>query len=394
MINLIGLRSSSLRKILLSSVLLLSIGAEASAQIEITPSRSRFGAITATSIVTPAIYGSTSLIVGVNGSTGTWVFGTDGSLSPAASNSYDLGLTGTTVRSGYFGTKVVVPTIYGTTDLTIGVSGATGTWNFATSGNFRATPDNSFDIGDNATTFRPRTLYLGTSLIQGGTLNLTTTSTDGIVAQNTTAATGGATVQISPRIRMRGTAWDTGASQTVDFFMETLPTSAASPTGTLKFGYSLNGAAASYPLTLTSAGALTATLVAAGSSFISPLYRSNVAKVLLQGTGTGPTQVAMTQTTVPTCTSNCGTSPSIAGSDTAMIVTMGSSGVPASGWVVTFNGTWAAAPSCSVTPALAGMAVGKIPIAVVVSTTTITVTTNGVAPATNDKYAIQCFGIS
>ena len=43
---------------------------------------------------------------------------------------------------------------------------------------------------------------------------LGTTSTDGLIAVNTTAATGGATVQISPRTRLRGTAWDTAASQT------------------------------------------------------------------------------------------------------------------------------------------------------------------------------------
>jgi hypothetical protein len=84
---------------------------------------------------------------------------------------------------------------------------------------------------------------------------LGTTSTDGGILENITAATGAATVQISPRLRLRGTAWDTAASETVDFFMENLPATAATPTGTLKFGYSLNGAAASYPFTVSSAGA-------------------------------------------------------------------------------------------------------------------------------------------
>jgi hypothetical protein len=77
----------------------------------------------------------------------------------------------------------------------------------------------------------------------------------------------------------------------------------------------------------------------------------------------------------------------IVGTDSAWIVTMGSSGVPASGWVVTFNGTWPAAPACVVQSALSTMVVGKMPIAVQTSTTTITVTTNGTAPATSDKYA-------
>lgn len=110
--------------------------------------------------------------------------------------------------------------------------------------------------------------------------------------------------------------------------------------------------------------------------------------------GGNATQAIVKQATPPTCSSNCGTSPSVSGSDTAMIVTMGSSGSPASGWVVTFNGTWSSAPSCIAQSALAGMAVGKMPIVVETTTTTITVTTNGTAPSTSDKYAIHCFGVS
>lgn len=112
-------------------------------------------------------------------------------------------------------------------------------------------------------------------------------------------------------------------------------------------------------------------------------------------TGTGaPMQLSTVQTTAPTCTTNCGTSPSVAGTDTAMRVTMGASGVPASAWVVTFNGTWGAAPVCNVQSALATMVVGKMAIAVVTTTTTITVTTNGTAPATSDQYQIICMGVA
>lgn len=93
--------------------------------------------------------------------------------------------------------------------------------------------------------------------------NLITTSTDGLLVQNTTAATGAVTVQISPRIRLLGNAWDTAASQSVAFFTEVLPVTAATPTGIWKLGYSLNSAAASYPLTVTSAGAMVLT----GGSF-------------------------------------------------------------------------------------------------------------------------------
>jgi hypothetical protein len=99
------------------------------------------------------------------------------------------------------------------------------------------------------------------------------------------------------------------------------------------------------------------------------------------------------QPTPPTCTSNCGTSPAIVGSDSVMRVTMGSGGSPASGWVVTFNGTWAAAPACTGSSALSSMVVGKMPIALQTSTTTVTVTTNGTAPGNNDVYSIICMGV-
>lgn len=86
---------------------------------------------------------------------------------------------------------------------------------------------------------------------------LAVTPTDGGVLINTTAATGGATVQMAPRIRFRGNAWDTSASETVDFTIENLPATAATPTGTFRVGYSLNGGAYTYPFSMTSAGAVT-----------------------------------------------------------------------------------------------------------------------------------------
>lgn len=97
-------------------------------------------------------------------------------------------------------------------------------------------------------------------------------------------------------------------------------------------------------------------------------------------------KVAFQTAGTPTCSTNCGTSPSVSGSDSSMTVTMGASGSPASGWVVTFAGTWTAAPQCHVTMALAGMVVGKMPLTCVTTTTTATVVTNGTAPANGDKY--------
>ncbi len=117
-------------------------------------------------------------------------------------------------------------------------------------------------------------------------------------------------------------------------------------------------------------------------------------KILLQSTSTTATQMATTQTTPPTCSSNCGTSlPTQVGTDTDMIITMGSGGAPTSGFVVSFNSTWAAAPSCVGVMAKTGMAVGKLPMVIVTGTASFTVTTNGVAPATSDVYAFHCMGV-
>lgn len=101
----------------------------------------------------------------------------------------------------------------------------------------------------------------------GGALNLVTTSTDGTVLQNTTAASAGVPVQISPRLRLRSQVWNTtaiAATNTNDFFLESVPVSGTTPSGLLKFGSSLDGAAATYPMTLSSAGTLTATTVLSG----------------------------------------------------------------------------------------------------------------------------------
>lgn len=136
----------------------------------------------------------------------------------------------------------------------------------------------------------------------------------------------------------------------------------------------------------------TQTAVGSGAQKLIDAQIATVSKFSV--TTTGGTQVTTGQTTPPTCSSNCGTSvPTQVGTDTAMTITMGSGGSPASGFVVTFNGTWAAAPSCTGAMAKAGMAVGKLPMVIVTTTTTITVTTNGTAPATGDVYNFICLGV-
>jgi hypothetical protein len=138
-----------------------------------------------------------------------------------------------------------------------------------------------------------------------------------------------------------------------------------------------------------------ATLDTAASSGPLTIAGVNAVSVILGSASyTTGTHLRTLQQTVPTCTTNCGTSPSVIGSDTAGVITLGTT--PASGFQLNFNLTWqgGTGPACSVTPALATMVVGKLPIAVVTTTTTMTVTTNGTAPATADKYSYICVGVS
>ena len=92
----------------------------------------------------------------------------------------------------------------------------------------------------------------------------------------------------------------------------------------------------------------------------------------------------------PTCATNCGTSPTLSGVDSSFTLTMGATGSPASGFVVTFNSAWAAAPQCAGSMAKAGMVVGKLPLTIVTTPTEMTVVTNGTAPANGDMYSFRC----
>ncbi len=86
---------------------------------------------------------------------------------------------------------------------------------------------------------------------------LGTTSTDGEVIQNTTAATVGVPVQISPRLRWCGAAFNSVStlSETDCFFWEALPATVAGTTTALfKLGSTIAGGAATYPLTVGSDG--------------------------------------------------------------------------------------------------------------------------------------------
>lgn len=98
-----------------------------------------------------------------------------------------------------------------------------------------------------------------TKLFTLGNSSLGTTTTDSILLQNTTAAALGAQ-QTTASIHFSGNGWGTtaGTSQSVDYRINLLPVQGTTPSGTLKYQSSINGAAFSDALTLTTGGTLTA----------------------------------------------------------------------------------------------------------------------------------------
>lgn len=125
--------------------------------------------------------------------------------------------------------------------------------------------------------------------------NIIAVSTDGIITTNNTAATAGVPVQISPRIRLSGTAWNTtptAASNTINWAIENIPISGATPSSSLRFNFDRNGLGYSTVFSLLSGGNL-------GLGVLSPTARLNLAA----GTATANTApfkfTAGTNLTIP-----------------------------------------------------------------------------------------------
>lgn len=184
------------------------------------------------------------------------------------------------------------------------------------------------------------------------------TPTTALTLRNTTDATGAATVQMSPRMLFRGNAWDTAATQTVDFFLENLPATAATPTGTFKLGFSRNGAAVTYPLTVASDGVVNtlqsiqsgADLRAASTNSVywsSRAILKSPADGIVTATNFGGTTGAELKVDALPVTGSCGGgSPAVVAGSTpfAGSITVGTT---VSSCVVTFGGTaFPSAPFC------------------------------------------------
>lgn len=127
--------------------------------------------------------------------------------------------------------------------------------------------DQSATFAGNVTAATTATKTLGSSSVQWtegwfGKTGLTTTSVDGVIIQSAQVATAGTPVRISPRLRLASDAYNSTStlSEQNTFIIENLPaTVAGTTTATLKVGYRNEtvGGAYSYPMQLTSVGALT-----------------------------------------------------------------------------------------------------------------------------------------
>jgi hypothetical protein len=97
------------------------------------------------------------------------------------------------------------------------------------------------------------------------------TAADGIILENTTAATVGAD-QYSPSLTLSGRGWDTGASASQDVswrIYNVAGAHASSPTGRINFDFSVDGGAYANKAYLTSGAQFTATTVTASSQVAS-----------------------------------------------------------------------------------------------------------------------------
>lgn len=191
---------------------------------------------TGASTVITSGYGfrATSAVTAASGAITSFAAFTSNAQTAATNNTYVLLGTGT-IPSGNW-------TIH-----------ATSTNDSAFAGNVRigstTAPTVALDVTGSITSSATVT---GQAMI--ATRTVATTSTNGLSLVEDTAASAGTTVRYSPRLRWSGRAWDTAASQTVEFWQEVQPVSAATPTGSVVWSYSLNGAAASTVMQLDNLG--------------------------------------------------------------------------------------------------------------------------------------------
>lgn len=175
------------------------------------------------------------------------------------------------------------------------------------------------------------------------------TSTDGQINQNSTAATSGVTVQISPRTRLSGTAWDTddAVSRTVSVFTEVLPSSGTTVSGMWKLGViDPVSSAITYPLTVSLGGTLSMLNSSAFAFGTRGWFQKNADGLaeILANNGTVGIQFN-TGTAAPTCSANCAVTSGSRNTTGEMTL----SGGATSGTVTFGSPNWTNTPFCVLT---------------------------------------------
>ena len=117
--------------------------------------------------------------------------------------------------------------------------------------------------------------------------NLTTTSSDGVVLNSSTAALVGTPVRYSPSLRFTGRAWNTTtpASNTINFKEEVIPVSGATTSGSLVWSFDNNGGGYAEKARLTSLGRFGLN-VATPISMVDVNYDSSVTATSIRVTNT------------------------------------------------------------------------------------------------------------
>jgi len=132
-------------------------------------------------------------------------------------------------------------------------------WATASGGTTINPTDGVMPVRSNATTFIDSPLSVASSAVTMTRSAIGSTSSDGIILLNATAAAAGAQ-QFSPRLRLTGQGWKTNAtaaSQTVDWIIENQPVQAASaPISDLVFSYQVNAGGYAPIFSMDSAGIL------------------------------------------------------------------------------------------------------------------------------------------
>ena len=209
----------------------------------------------------PAGSGSTASISQIitNSATGDWTFsvwlkvqaGTSTirlSIDSSAETGTVKNINLTTTWRRYFVTQSFVSENTTKTVFVVSGTNAIAAWGAQLEPSTYPRRYNGYDTGITAITTLTRNVYSPIQIsASGGMLStntstitrsaIATTSTEGIVNQNTTAATSGIPVQMSPRLRFSGTAWETtdGTSKTVNGIVEVLPTTGASASASMDF---------------------------------------------------------------------------------------------------------------------------------------------------------------